>query len=233
MHSSFPPSIISKKIHLCFLSVIKLFVLSVLFLSLLSCEQSEYFQGEIKYRITITPDSAKIDSVLLKDHYGKEWEFLYKNGNFVWNMTGNELFKTIYKKTENRYYYFLKDSKVLGWKSGNKTTDSIISIKNLSGKSSILGHPCDVLELKTILLSERIKRTRHYFYAQDFKVNPKWYLNNLDGNFNEVYKRTKSIPLKIVDDYGEFKIEYEAIKISRTEIKILNLISILNTISLK
>lgn len=189
----------------------KYLIFIILVLLLLSCKNQDVFEGEINYKLTFSPEDAKMDTILLKDYYGKQWSFLFKDGNYKWNMeTSNALVGQIYNQGENKYYYLVKDSEVVSWKHGAQQTDSIICIKTFKSEASILGHPCEVLEIKSKLLLNNIMRTRHYYYSPDLRIKPEWLAENQDGNFNEIYSRMKAIPLKIVDDFGIFKITYEA-----------------------
>jgi hypothetical protein len=180
-----------------------------------SCAKQNLFEGEIKYNLNFSPEDAKIDTILLKDYYGEQWTFLFKNGNFRWNMESSDTWiGSIYDQDENKYYYLIKNSGVVSWKKGSQRTDSIISIRNDNINTKILGHACRLLEVKSRLLINNVLRTRRYYYSPDLKINPEWFTQNQDGNFNEIYSRMKAIPLKIVDDFETFSISYEATDIT-------------------
>ena len=188
--------------HLIFLGLI--FLLS-------SCKGQDLFEGEIKYKLSFSPEDAKIDTILLKDYYGSQWTFLFKNGNFRWNMESSDTWiGNVYDQDENKYYYLIKNSEVASWKKGTQKTDSISSIRTENVKINILGHACQLLEVKSRLLTNNVLRTRRYYYSPDLKINPEWFVENQDGNLNEIYSRMKAIPLKIVDDFGTFSITYQA-----------------------
>ena len=78
-----------------------------------------------------------------------------------------------------------------------------------------MNNSCNLLTIKTKYLSENLIRTRNYYYSAKTAINPEWTNNYKGNNFDMIYKLTKSIPLKIIDDFGTFKITYEAIEIKR------------------
>lgn len=187
---------------------------------LLSCSrEDDFFEGEILYTITVSPEDAKIDTTLVQDHYGKESHFYFKRGNYRWNMQSKLWTGMIYIQKENKLYYQLRESEVTGWKRGEDLTDSVISIKASPSEIFILGHRCDVMEIKTKLLINNIQRVRNYYYSSDLKVNPEWIEKNRNGNFDVIYNTMKALPLKIVDDFGYFTITYEATQITPRQLE--------------
>jgi hypothetical protein len=181
------------------------------------CTGQHVFEGEIKYKLTISPKDAKVETSMLRDYYGKHMTFLFKEGNFKWIMDSTSTFAgTIYNRDENKVYYQMKNSEAIAWRPGAQVTDTIVSLKTIPTKVIILKRPCKMLEVKS--RSKNGGRTRQYYYDPGLSVDPKWFAKTENGNMNRIYSATHALPLRIVDDFGTFSITYEAIEINRKKL---------------
>jgi hypothetical protein len=179
------------------------------------CLGQNYFEGEIKYKVTVLTKSKNIDPNLISEYDNKIWTYYFKDGNFKWNLPSEFWLSHIYNRKANKFYFIAKDSDLITWQNGKKITDSIIDIKTLKTKTKILNYTCNLLIIKTKYLQNKTVRTRSYYYSNELEVNSNWYVNYKNNNFDQIYKLTKSIPLKIIDDYGTFTIIYEAIDVKQ------------------
>jgi hypothetical protein len=191
-----------------------------LLFSINTCFGQDFFEGQIKYKVTVVKKDKTTDPKMLEEYDNKVWTYDFKNGNFKWSFPSTFWLGHIYNQKENKFYFLSKGSDLATWQNGKKLTDSIINIKTVKTNVQILKQKCDLLTIKTKYLTQNIVRTRSYYYSSKFRIDPKWFAQYKSNNFDMIYKLTKAVPLKITDDFGTFQINYEAIEIKP---KILNI----------
>lgn len=183
-----------------------------LFILIFSCQSQENFEGVINYRITYTSYDSTLTIDDLKQSYGKSAKFYSKNGNTKWVLSDSYYRSVTYLINKNVIYY-LTDSDTIKYEEAKDSYEKIIEFKILEEKENILNHKCNILRIKSQITEEGygyINRVRLFYFNPKFKLNPSWFLDYNVNNLNEIYSKTGSFPLKIVDEFEFFKIEYEA-----------------------
>lgn len=180
----------------------------------ISIAQNTFFEGEIKYKVTIDTKSKDIDPKLLIEYDNRIWQYYFKNGNFKWILPSKFWSSYLYIQKENRIFYIPKQTDIAIWQNVRSVSDSMLEIKILKGEINILNISCKQIVFKSKYLSNNKIRERTYFYPKKIKINAKLFVNYRNNNLDEIYKRTNALPLKIIDDFGDFKITYQAIEIN-------------------
>jgi len=196
---------------------ILLLYLTVLPFTFSSCSKKKYFEGSIVYEIKYTSSDSRIDTNRLKELYGTQFRFYFKEGNMRSDISNAHFKKSLYIKNNNRNYYQTKDS--IYWEDGYKPSEKITSSKSLAKLDTILGHECHSIIVESTSIDQTFERKRTYCYATDLKIDPVWFSKCKINNLNEIYSTTSALYLKMVDELPTFKMEYKAIKIEHQHLE--------------
>ncbi|MGJ8593129.1 MAG: hypothetical protein ACSHXF_11300 [Aquaticitalea sp.] len=154
----------------------------------------------------------------------------FKKGNFkkeYFSPSGKLLQKRILNLKSQKSYIKTFDSDTIFWiditKNDSKTTFEILN------DSTILNHPCTVIKTKTIVTGDSYNGQSFevgglFKYAQDLSINPSWYKNYKEGNFNEIAEVGKGIPIVTINKgiYWEQRLMVSSIterKVKNSELK--------------
>lgn len=184
-------------------------------LLIFSCQNQENFEGVINYKITYTSYDSTLSINDLKQNYGKSAKFYSKNGNTKWVLSDSYYQSVTYLRNKNIIYY-LTDSDTIQYEEAKDNYEKINEAIILEEKENVLGHKCNILRIKSRITEEGyedINRVRSFYFSPKFKLNPSWFLDYNVNNMNAIYSKMGSFPLKIVDEFEFFKIEYEAMEI--------------------
>lgn len=205
----------------------------ILSLFLISCkvgekpDQSkiEYFEGVVQYELEFEPKSDKILESRLQELYGAKVEMLFKNGDYVKNYyssSGALLRKTYLDLIGNKSYSKDVDNDTIYWVNIARN-DSKTTFKRTKD-SLINNHPTIVLKTSTIVAGPGFGNKSYevegtLYFSKEYLVNPVWYVNYLEGNFNEQIKVGKGIQLLYISENGLWKKSMTAVSIEPKKIK--------------
>ncbi|QIE58985.1 hypothetical protein G5B37_05235 [Rasiella rasia] len=194
----------------------------------------DYFEGQVVYDITYTPYSDSYPIERLKELIGSKMVLTFKNGNYkkeYYAPNGELVQERFVQLKHDKSYFRTKDSDTVYWVditiNDTKTTFTVLK------DTVVMNHPCRIITTKSTVSGEGfegkpIEVKGVTTYAQDLPVNPKWYNNFYEGNFNEISKEGKGIAIVTVNKgmFWEQTLSMTSVthrKVKNKEIKIKNL----------
>ncbi len=177
---------------------------SLLFLISFKESDTDYFEGEIIYDVEYISKNENFTNEKIKQIAGSKIIQIFKKGNYIKKSytPDNELIRTIYLDlNKGKYFVEAKLEDIIYWvditKNDSKSTFKILN-------DSIIGdYKCKIIESETVVNlnnSEKSIIKSKNAYAYDLAVNPKWYFNYKEGNFNEIIVHAKSISVELISD---------------------------------
>jgi hypothetical protein len=178
------------------------------------------FEGLIKYKHKVI---AKVKGYNVKYDYsgiGYNSEFYYKSGHYKW-LTFNAYFlMDLFDPIAEKDYFLTTSSDTLMALDNTKADLSIIDSKTEFSVDTIAGHVCNVFifHAKPIDKEGPIS-IRKYYYSNNFYVNPVHFSNCKSNGMNFIYSNIKSIALRIVLEWPNKIITWEAEKVQEMNLK--------------
>ncbi len=170
------------------------------------------FEGEIIYQNSFQSKNRTISSEQMRVLIGDEQMYFIKSGNYKSLTNGASITIQLYIGETNRLYNKTSRSDTLYWFDANVHSDAIVRYELIKNKEKILGEDCDALILKT----QGGQTT--YFYTSKYPVDFAKYQMHNYRNWNYYLAKAKSLPLKIVIDNEQFKMESIALKIEAKQL---------------
>ena len=188
-------------------SFIPLLILSLFFITT-SCKnqkgttvQNKFFEGKIEYNVMYKPYSSKFTEEDLKNMVCSKIIAIFKDGNYKkqYFSPSGELISERYLDLKNKKSYarYAKNDTIYWFditKNDTKTTFTKLN------DTIILDYNLRAVETESIVKvpyssAKEIKLKGYYYYSKKYKVNPKWYKNYAESNFNEIIHYGKGIQL--------------------------------------
>ncbi len=189
-------------------------------------DKNKYFEGEVTYEINYNPTDENVDPERIQELVGSKMILTYKEGNqkkqyFAPN--GKLLTERFLNIKNKKSYSRRHDSDTIVWiditKNDTKTTIEMVKDEIVSD------HPCTVIKTNSVVTGpgfngKTFESTGLYKYAKDLPVNPEWYKDYKEGNFNETIKVGKGI---VVEEFNKHKYWEQHLKVVKvTERKVKN-----------
>lgn len=163
---------------------------------------AQSFQGWIEYRIdTKNPMPDKISEEMWQQKMkeklgGAEFmiqKYYYKGANYMSEVKlGEQSSFQLYNSKDHMLYNWDKGTNTAVTFNTKENDDKITDVKEFSETEEILGITCK----KVTVFSD--KGEMSYWYNSDhLKMDPKLYEGHKFGHFEELLKKTNSLPLKI------------------------------------
>jgi|GEM_PF-1666499 len=208
----------------------KTFTLIFFLIILYSCESvkkvnhsdNTYFEGEIEYNIDYSDILINVYSDYLEENIGDKVVLTFKNGN-----QKKEYYSKSGKLLSVRFLD-LKQKKLFS-KSTNEDTVSWIDITKQDTKltfeqikdSTVMGY--SVVGIKTvgstIVNDETFYLSGQFYYAKKLRINPEWYKDYYEANFNEIIKIGKGITISQVSNTPYWITTLNATRVKRRKVK--------------
>ncbi|NVK64469.1 MAG: hypothetical protein HWE22_07760 [Flavobacteriales bacterium] len=198
----------------------KVFALLISFVLLVGCHSSNrteisdkveptYFEGEIYYSISYDLVPSYLSEESLKSTLGAKMVLIYKNGNHrkeIYSSNGDLISTRYLDLSQNKSFSFDEKDSTITWFDIRKP-DTQLTFSSLND-TLVENEKC--LILKTTFLtpnprnkSENFEVKSTFINSQKLAVNPDWFKEYLEGNFNELIKKTQSLSIEI-HTYGPF-----------------------------
>lgn len=156
----------------------------------ISTFEAEYFEGVIEYSIDYKLINPAISKEILEEYLGTKIISSYSKGSWredYYNNHGNWVRTSILNQKEKRYYYEILGNDTVYYSDINKTNYKT-SIEQLSD-TTISDHPCWTVKSTSIHKdNESDIVSSIYFISKQYKVDPEWYVNYIDGGYDRIYK---------------------------------------------
>jgi hypothetical protein len=173
-------------------------IVTAVFLFFAISVHAQNFEGKIVYSNTFQSKTAGLTKEQLTAQMGKRQDYYIKNGSYRSVMHGSDIEWALYISSENRLYSKFVDKDVLEWADAGSNSSKVKSIKITKSVTVILGYQCDEAILETDTGVEK------YYYSSEIRVDPSLYVRHKLGNWYELIKTTRSLPLKSVIEYPQF-----------------------------
>ena len=182
------------------------FILSTFILSLLlACnstkeviQDNNYFEGEIVYDIDYSNISVKLSADYLEENIGDKIILTFKNGNHkkeYYSKSGKLLSVRFLDLEQKKSFSKSTNEDIVNWIDITKQ-DTKLSFNKIKD-STILGYSSIGVKTSgtTLVNEETFYLSGQFYYAKNLKINPDWYKNHFEANFNEIIKIGKGITI--------------------------------------
>lgn len=170
------------------------------------------FEGKITYSNIYKSKNPQVTDQQWLSMMGGTQEYYIKGGNYKSVMNGTLMQWQLYVNSENKLYNKMSNDETVFWIDGQTNPDSIISVKLIKNVIKLLGYECDEL----ILTCK--SGTQKFYFNSTLKVDVSLFENHKFGNWYDFLKESNSLPLKMIMDIAQFRMEMIA-----TEIKEMKL----------
>lgn len=190
------------------------FLLLTMGLSVKGQNKVKEFTGVVKYKHNVIAKEKEYDVSYDYSGIGKSSDYYFKDGNIKW-LTYNCYFKMdLFIAKENKDYFLTNQSDTIFTLKNNVRDFDIIDYKVEKSNSVILGHKCNVLQLKLKPINSETPITyRRYYFSSDFYIDPKKLEKCTSSAYDIIYGQMKSIPLKIEFEFPNRIVVWEASEI--------------------
>lgn len=176
-------------------------LITFLFASALQFSYAQNFEGVIIYKTSYESKIPTMTSDQLAQMMGTRMEYTVKDGSYKTSTDGTFFQWQIYVTRDNKLYNKLASSETLFWNDGAINNDEFVKAEINRNVIEILGYRCDEL-----IITCKNSVQKHYFNST-LAMNPKLFEHLKYGSWNEVISRTKAVPLKMIVDLPQYKLE--------------------------
>lgn len=173
-------------------------VIITLLLLVTATADGQYFEGKVVYETAFKSKTADLTLEQITAEMGTKQEYYIKGGSYRSVMYGSDIEWALYVSSENRLYSKFADKDVLIWADAGSNSNKIKSIKINKSVTDILGYRCDEAILETNTGIEK------YYFSSEIGIDPSLYVRHKLGNWYDLIKATRSLPLKSVIEYPQF-----------------------------
>jgi len=184
----------------------KTFTLVFFLIILYSCESAKkfnnsdntYFEGEIEYNIDYSDILINVSSNYLEENIGDKIIFTFKNGNQkkkYYSKSGKLLSVRFLDLDQKKSFSKSTNEEIINWVDITKQNTKLAfeQIKD----TTVIGY--SAVGIKTVGSSvvneQTFFLTGKFYYAKKLKINPEWYNDYNEANFNEIIKIGKGITI--------------------------------------
>lgn len=168
---------------------------------------SQNFEGKIIYHNSYLTKTAGMRNGQWDSLLGKIQEYYIKNGNYKTLSNGLSSPWQLYLNAENKTYTKLYKTEIIYWNDCSKSTDEIKTVELNKKTVTILGYECDEL----ILTCRSGVQT--YYFNSKLGVNDSLFSRHAYGNWAAYLSYAKALPLKMVIETPQFKMESVATEV--------------------
>ncbi len=191
--------------------IMKLLLLPLLLL-FASTTFGQMFEGKIVYENTYRSKMPNVTHQQLTAVMVARQEYIIKGGSYRSSFGEPYMEWSLYRNAENRLYTKERGSDVLLWFDGAENTNGVTKVEIRKGVIDILGYTCDEAILTTANGVEK------YYFNTKLGVDPSLYRRHKYGNWYNIVKATRSVPLKMIIDDKEFTITSVATEVTRMKL---------------
>lgn len=187
----------------------------------LIAQPEKYFEGVITYESIYESSSDQVDAKALARELGTSTKFYFKEGNyFQTSDDAEEVSMNLRSVKDQRYYFGEKNNDTIRYVNFSTENETLVD-QSLDDSIvyKIAGFDCKKFQLKAKRIGGSNIMTRDYYYTPQLAINPEWFANTNNTHEYIKFQNIKSLPLKIVIDYGVLKVTLTAIKIEHKKIE--------------
>ncbi|TGE25590.1 hypothetical protein E5K00_10490 [Hymenobacter aquaticus] len=174
---------------------------------------AQNFEGRILYANSYKTKLPNVTDQQWNDMMGTSQEYFVKGGSYKTIDNGTLMQWQLFPGPDtNKLYTKMSNSEAAIWNDAAVNPDEVLKAEVKKDAATILGYKCDEL---TLTCKSGVQK---YYFTSKLALDPKLYEKHKFGNWYEVIKNTKAIPLKFVVDTPQFSMESVA-----TEVKAMKL----------
>lgn len=181
----------------------------------------DYFEGEIIYNIVYSNIIIDVSSDYLEENIGSKVILTFKNGNHrkeYYSKSGKLLSVRILDLDKKKSFSKSTGENTVDWIDITKQ-DTKLTFKRIKD-STIIGYSSIGIEAigSTVVNEENISLTGTFFYAKELNVNPEWYKDYKEANFNEIIKIGKGLSVSEVSNTPYWVSTLNAVEVKRRKV---------------
>ncbi|WP_211289892.1 hypothetical protein [Hymenobacter chitinivorans] len=173
---------------------------------------AQNFEGRVLYANTYKSKLPNVTDQQWNDMMGTTQEYFVKGGSYKSVANGKLMQWQLFPGTDNKLYTKMGNAEAAIWNDATVNPDEVLKAEVKKNAATILGYQCDEL---TLTCKSGVQK---YYFSSKLALDPKLYENHKLGNWYDMLKNTKALPLKFVVDTPQFSMESTA-----TEVKPMKL----------
>ncbi|UOQ74455.1 hypothetical protein [Hymenobacter cellulosilyticus] len=173
---------------------------------------AQNFEGRILYTNTYKSKLPDLTDQQWAAAMGVNQEYYVKGGSYKTIMNGMLMQWQLFPGSDGKLYAKMSNSEAAIWVDTSTNPDEVLKAEVKKNAATILGYKCDEL---TLTCKSGVQK---YYFSSKQAIDPKLYENHKYGNWYDILKNTKALPLKLVVDTPQFSMESVA-----TEVKAMKL----------
>jgi hypothetical protein len=162
---------------------------------------SQPFEGEIVYVNSYSSKLPGLSSDRVRDLLGGKQAYYIKGAQYRSVTDGSLVQVQVYEPRTNRVYNQRPGNDTLYWVDAAANPDVVVSWSIRRNADSVLGIPCDVLELKTNNGSVA------FYYSERYRLDSAGFKRHRFGNWDFLATKAGALPLKTIVENGQFRME--------------------------
>jgi hypothetical protein len=166
------------------------------------------FEGKIIYSNRFTSKVKNLSDEQLSMIVGTKQEYFIKGSSYKSILNGQSIVLQQYDHQNNRLYNKRYNVDTLYWFDASRNTDSIESFEIKVKVEKVLGKECNAIIMRTKSGITTI------YYASSYQIDSKAYGKHKYNNWAFYLSQTNALPLKIVIENRQFKMESTATEIT-------------------
>lgn len=171
------------------------------------------FEGKIHYNNVYKSKMPNVSDEQFNAMMGSQQEYFIKSGDYKSVANGSFFQWQLYVNKDNRLYDKMANSETLLWNDAAVNADEVMKAEVNKNVTNILGYTCDELVLTC---KSGIQK---YYFSSKLAVDPQLFINHKFGNWYDFLSRSKSLPLKMVVDNGQFTLESTATEVKEMKLE--------------
>jgi len=184
--------------------------------------QDKYFEGEIVYNIDYSNISVELSANYLEENIGDKIILTFKNGNQkkeYYSKSGKLLSVRFLDLEQKKSFSKSTNEDTVNWVDITKQ-DTKLTFEQIKD-STVMGY--SVVGVKTvgstIVNDETFYLSGQFYYAKKLRINPEWYKDYYEANFNEIIKIGKGITISQVSNTPYWITTLNATRVKRRKVK--------------
>jgi hypothetical protein len=173
---------------------------------------AQNFEGRVLYANACKSKLPSVTDQQWNDMMGTSQEYYVKGGSYKSVVNGQLVQWQLFPGSDTKLYTKMSNSEVAIWNDATVNPDEVLKAEVKKNAATILGYQCDEL---TLTCKSGVQK---YYFSSKLALDPKLYENHKLGNWYDMLKNTKALPLKFVVDTPQFSMESLA-----TEVKPMKL----------
>jgi len=169
------------------------------------CGQS--FEGKIQYKVQTYSKDKSIATADLQKSLGSWQTYQFRGKDFLMTNNGKMLVWQLYKADEGKVYQRMDNQSKVYFLDAARITDEVQKIDLLPNEITVLGKRCKGVRF------QKYSGTFTYYYSTAYPILAENFQQLVFENWNQIFAAIQAVPLKIVVENEQFKVDITAYKV--------------------